>query len=154
MRPREHLGVLRLEVGERNRPALDLAAGSLAGQPQEHAARDRLLAGRKLGEGLLGEPGDGAADASGARVVGMAQPAAAAVLPELEQRRGEHGQGAGLALDVGDERVGQRRLDVQSRALGRAARRRAGARSARIGPTSTWFAASRSGRPGYAEQRP
>ena len=55
--------------------------------------------------GALGQPRDGAAHAAGLLVGAQAQRAAVAPLPELEQRRRQQRQRAGLALDVGDQRI-------------------------------------------------
>ena len=90
---------------------------------EPHAARRaRRPAGRvvELREGVLGEPRDGAVHAAGLLVGAVAQAAAVAALPQLEQRGRQQRQAARLALDVGDERVDELGLDAQPRALGRA----------------------------------
>ena len=111
----------RLELGERDPPALDGARGALGGEPQQHAARDGLLRpASSCAEGVLGEPRDRAAHAAGALVGGEPQAPPVAPLPELEQRGREQRQRARLALDVGHQRVGQLGLDAQAGALRRA----------------------------------
>ena len=68
--------------------------------------------------GALGEPGDRAAHAARALVGAQAQRAAVALLPQLEQRGRQQRQRAGLALDVGDQRVDELGLDAQAGAAG------------------------------------
>ena len=94
--------------------------------------------------GALGQPRDRAAHAAGLLVGGSARrrrPSRS--LPQLEQRGRQQRQRAGLALDVGDQRVDELRLDAQAGALraGSSIARRSSSR--RIGPTSTWLAPSR-----------
>ena len=60
-----------------------------------------------------------AADAAGPLVARERQRATVALAPEVEQRRREERQPAGLAGDVVDERVDERRLDLESDPLGR-----------------------------------
>ena len=111
--------VARLELGERDAPALDGALGALAREPHEHAARDGLLCVVEPLERVLGEPRHRRAHAADALVVGVAQAPAVAALPELEQRRGQQGQRAGLRLGVRHERVGELGFDAQARAVRR-----------------------------------
>jgi hypothetical protein len=68
--------------------------------------------------GALGQPGDGTVHAAGLVVGGEGEAVVLAPLPQLEQGGGQQRQRAGLALDVGDQRVGQRRLDAQPDAAG------------------------------------
>ena len=70
------------------------------------------------GVGALGEARDGAVDAAGLAIGGERERVVLPLLPELEQRRGQQGQRARLALDVVDERVGQLRLHPQPDAAG------------------------------------
>ena len=53
-------------------------------------------------------------------MVGQAQLAAVAALPELYERGRQQRKGAGLALDLGDQRPGQLRLDPHACVFGRA----------------------------------
>ena len=55
---------------------------------------------------------------AGLAVGAQAQPPPVALLPQLQQRRRKQRQGAGLAVDAGDERVGQLRFDQQAGAPG------------------------------------
>ena len=102
----------------------------------------RLLVGVEPLVGVLGQPRDGALDAAACarrRRGAGARPSRA--LPQLEQRGRQQRQRAGLALDVGEQRVDELRLDAQAGALRRALDR-AAQLVARIGPTSTWLAPS------------
>ena len=111
----EHLrDRVALELAEPGAAAHDGVALALAGQPQQDPPRQRPARGVEPLVGLLGQPRDGAADAAGLLVVGQPQRAAVAALPQLQQRRREQRQRAGLALDVGDERVDQLALDLQA----------------------------------------
>ena len=99
-------------------------------------------AGVELAVRLLGEPRDRAAHAARVLVGGVSQAPPVALLPELEQRGRQQRQRAGLALDVGHERVGELGLDAEAHArAGRSTASRSSSR--RIGVTSTWLAASR-----------
>ena len=110
----------RRTTARRPRPRRPAAAGSARA-----VSRWRRV---EPGVGALGEPGDRAVHAAGALVGAQAQRAAVAVLPQLEQRARQQRQAAGLALDVGDQRVAELRLDAAGRRGGRAARSRAAAR--------------------------
>jgi hypothetical protein len=74
--PRDELGdvgtALDLQLRERDPAAHDRAALALAlaGEPQQHVARQRLLGSIELHERLLGEPRDGTVDAPAPRVRG------------------------------------------------------------------------------------
>ena len=109
---RDDGGVLLVE---RDPPPHDRAVLVLVAQAQEQRARGGLLAGRERDEGVLGQPRDGALDAAETRVRRERQPLPVAPAPELQQRRREQRQRPRLALDVGHQRVGQLRLDDQSR---------------------------------------
>ena len=98
------------------RERLAVAAGD---EPEQDPARDRLLVVAERPERRLGVPADGAADAARPLVGGERQRPAVALAPEVEQRRREERQAAGLAGDVVDERVDERRLDLEPGPLGR-----------------------------------
>ena len=72
----------------------------------------------------------------------MAQPAPVPLPPELEQRSRQQRQRAWFVRDVRDERIGELRVDTQTGPeRGPSIARRSS--SGPMGPTSTWFAASR-----------
>ena len=64
--------------------------------------------------GALGQPRDRAVHAAGLLVGAHAQAPAVALLPQLEQRGRQQRQRAGLALDVGDQRIDELGLDAQA----------------------------------------
>ena len=101
------------------------ADAAVAREPQHDPPCLLALAGVEPLIRGFGEPRDRAADAAAPLVGGQVQALAVALLPELEQGRGQQRQRAGLPLDVGDQRVGQLRLDhepgVTSRQLDRPA---------------------------------
>ncbi len=68
--------------------------------------------------GALGDPGNGAAHPAGLAIRREGERVIASLLPQLEQRGGQQRQRTRLALDVGDQRIGQLRLDAQSDATG------------------------------------
>ena len=103
-----------VELGQRDPPALDRAAGVLGGEPQEHAARERLLVAIEPCEGVLGVACDRAAHAPGGLICGQPQPAPVAPLPQLEQRGREHRQRARLVLDVAHQRIGELGFHAQA----------------------------------------
>src|SRR5205823_14039473 len=90
--------------------ALALAGGD---QAKEDLARGRALCLVELIVGRLGEARDGAVDATGLLVRGHAEPAAAFVLPELDERRRKQWECGRLVGDFLDEGVDQRALDPQ-----------------------------------------
>jgi hypothetical protein len=114
---RDHPGdvaaALRVELGQRDPSPLDRATGPLGGEAYQRAPGHGPLRRVQLPVRLLGEPRDGAADAAGALVRGMAQAPAVPAPPELQQRGGQQRQRAGLALDVRHQGVGECRLDPQ-----------------------------------------
>ncbi len=86
---------------------------ALVGEPEQEAPRRLALAVVEPRVRLLGEPRDRAVDAA-RRAVGLVpEHPAATEPPQLEQRRREKRQRAGLPLDLGDERVDERRLDLE-----------------------------------------
>ena len=68
---------------------------------------------RRVARRLLGQPGDGAANATGTAVGVIAQQAPVPVAPQLEQRSGKQRQAAGLLGDIGDEGLDERALDLE-----------------------------------------
>ena len=111
---------LEVELGEGN-PAADegnLVAGLR--EPQKNPPRRLRLARTQAGVGLLGKPGDGPAHAAAALVGGRAQRAPVALPPQLDERRRKEREPTGLARHVGDERIGELRLDRQPRERRRA----------------------------------
>ena len=119
--PRDDVVVL---LGERDPAAHDRAALVLVAEAQQEPARGGLLRRVERDVGVLGEARDRALDAAAARVGRELQPPPVAPAPELEQRRREQRQRARLALDVGQQRVGQLRVHDEAgpprRALDRA----------------------------------
>ena len=97
----------------------DGVALALPGQPQQDPPGQPPARGVEPLVGLLGQPRDRPAHAPGLLVVGQAQRAAVAALPQLQQRRRDQRQRTGLALDVGDQRVDQLALDQQAGPAGR-----------------------------------
>ena len=67
-----------------------------AGEAQQHRARPQPLGRTEALVGVLGEARDRAADAAASLICLVAQGAALAPLPELDQGRGEQRQAAGL----------------------------------------------------------
>ena len=67
-----------------------------AGEAQQHRARPEPLGRTEALVGVLGEARDRAADAAASLIDLVAQGAAVAPLPELDQGRGEQRQAAGL----------------------------------------------------------
>jgi hypothetical protein len=111
---------LGLELREREAAALDAALGLHLGQPEEHRARERLLPRVEPAERLLREPRDRPEDAARGLVGREPQPPPVPALPELEQRRGQQRERAGLVLDVAHQRLDEVGLDVQADPLRRA----------------------------------
>src|SRR5262249_35217257 len=66
---------------------------------------------------LLGEPGHGAANATGAPVGLMAEETTVSVAPQLEERSGEERQTAGLAGHIPDEGLHKGGVDVEVRTV-------------------------------------
>ena len=110
---RDVLVAVGVELLERDAAADGAAAGVVAGQPQQDAARDGLLAHGQARVRRLGQARDRAAHAAGAPVAGQPQAAALAPLPQLEQRGRQQRQRAGLALDVGEQAVDELGLDAR-----------------------------------------
>ena len=96
-----------------------IAPPRLVGRRRNKRARRAPAARARADVRVLGQPRDRALDAAAARVGGQPQPAPVAPPPQLEQRRREQRQRAGLALDVGEQRVGELRLDGAARPAGR-----------------------------------
>ena len=106
------LVVVRVELCERYTAADD--RGCLAGAEAEHDRACRVLLLRvEPRVRLLGEPGNGAANATGAPVGLIAEKTAVSAAPQLEQRSGEERQAAGLVGDIADEGLYERALDLQ-----------------------------------------
>ena len=140
---------LELRKGARRRTA---SSPSDARQPGG-CGGGLLLLGREPVERLLGNPRNGSSDTAALSIRLEPQRPPVAVLPELDERRREQRQTAGLVHDVGDEGVDQRRLDARPalRDGSSIARRKS---SAFIGPTSTWFSARSAASVGRAANRP
>ena len=150
--PRDALAALRLELVQRDAAADDRSVLTLVGEAEQERARDLPLRRLEAAEGVLGQPRDRALDAARAAVGGELQLAAAALPPQLEQRRRQERERTGLARDVLDERVLELGLDAQpTRSAGRVIARRSSSRA--IGPTSTWFAPTRRASSGNSAQR-
>ena len=88
-------------------------------KPQEDRARRRLPTRVEAFESSLGEPGHGASDTAALSVRGRGQGRPIAHFPELQQRGREQRQRSRLFEDVGDQGMGQRRLDEEARPLRR-----------------------------------
>jgi hypothetical protein len=112
---------LALELGQGHAPAHDGVALALPGQARQDVARHLTAVGIEPLVGALGQPRDRTVDAARVLVRAEAQAAAVAVLPELEQRRGQQRQRTGLALDIGDQRIDEGRLKAPGRRGGRGA---------------------------------
>ena len=82
-------------------------------------SRDRLLIFTPVPVGGLGGAATAPCTPPMRSYASQLQRALLALLPEIEQRRGEQRQPTGLADDVADERLDQRRLDDETGALGR-----------------------------------
>ena len=126
-RGREHVRDLvvpvEVELGER-RPAAH-GAHRASPSPTRRSMIARTSGLRSLGDagvGRLGQARHRAVDAPGLAVGSQGQRAVLPLLPELEQRGRQQRQRAGLALHVGDQRVGELGLDAQARPARRAAR--------------------------------
>ena len=89
-----------------------------AGEAQQHRARPEPLGRTEALVGVLGKARDRAADAAASLIDPVAQGAAVAPLPELDEGRGEQRQAAGLLGDVTDQRRDQPRLDPEPRPPG------------------------------------
>jgi hypothetical protein len=110
---------LALELGEGRSPAHDGVALSLAREAQQDPPRDVPVLWIEPFVRALRQPGYRAVHAARLAVGVKAQAPPVALLPQLQQRRRQQWQRAGLPLDVGDQRVHQVRLDAQAGALGR-----------------------------------
>ena len=119
---REHVGhilvALQVELGERGAATHRRVALVLADQAQHQRAHEWLVLVRDAGVGALGEARDGAVHAAGFAIGSECERVVLPRLPELEQRRGQQGQRARLALDVVHQSVGQPRLHPQPHAAG------------------------------------
>ena len=113
--PRVIVGIELLAGRAPTREDLALAAGDEA---EQDPARDLLVVLAQRPEGRFRVAADRAANTSRPLVRGMGQGASVAVAPEVEQRRREKRQPARLAGDIIDERVDERRLDLEPRPLG------------------------------------
>jgi hypothetical protein len=92
---------------------------ALVGKPEQEPSRRVALVVVEPRVRLLGEPCDCTFDTT-RRAVGLVpEHAAASEPPQLEQRCREQRQGAGLPLDLGNERVDERRLDLEPGERGR-----------------------------------
>ena len=109
-----------LDLLSRKPKALDPALDLHLGQPQEHRPGDGLLSLVEPAEAVLGKARDRAAHPAGVLVGREAQMPPVASLPELEQRRGQQWQLAGLVLDVVHERLDELGLHDEADALRRA----------------------------------
>ena len=116
--PRDPLAALRLELVQRHAPADDRPVLALVGEAEQERARDLPLRRLQAAERVLGEPRDRAFDAARAAVGGELQLAAAALPPQLEQRRRQQRERTGLPRDVLDEGVLEVGLDAQADPLG------------------------------------
>ena len=115
----EHLRGARraLELGERDAPAHGGVALADPGQPHEDRPRARLLLparGRRRRARPAARPRRGRRPRGRRR---EREALAVALLPQLEQRGREQRQRTGLAPDVGDQRVDERGVGAQARAL-------------------------------------
>ena len=112
-------------------------------EPQHDAARDLLVGGGELLEGLLGEARNRAAHATHRPVGVVPQRTAVACGPELEQCGLEQRQRAGCTGRVGDERIDEPALHLEPRpAAGTSIARANSSRSSER--TNTWLWLSRS----------
>ena len=111
--------VLGVELLARHAPPRERLALAARDEPEQDPARDPLFVVGQRPERRLGVSADGSADAARPLVGGERQRTTVAFAPEVEQRRREERQPAGLARDVVDERVDERRLDFESDPLGR-----------------------------------
>jgi hypothetical protein len=116
---RDPLVVVGVELVACCAPARDRFTAAAVDEPEQNPARHLLLIVAERGEGGLGMASDGASNASRALVGGERERVVFAFAPEVEQRRREERKAAGLAGDIVDERVHERRLDLETRALGR-----------------------------------
>ena len=115
---RRILVALEIQLGERRPPAHGRVRLPLPDQTQHDRPHQRTVRLGNTVVGALGEPGDGAAHSAGLVVRREGEGVVVSLLPQLEQRGGQQRQRARLAVHVGDQRVGQLRLDAQSDAAG------------------------------------
>src|SRR5262249_57482048 len=86
-------------------------------EPEEHPSRDFLLVHAERPEGGLGVTADRAAHPSSPDVGGERQRVVLTFAPQIEQRRREQRQSAGLTGNLVDQRIGQRRPDLAAGSL-------------------------------------
>ena len=101
------------ELVERDAATHYGVALAFAGQPQEDPASELAVVGFEPLVGALGQPRHRTVHAARAFIRADLQVPAFAVLPQLEQRRRQQGQGARLALDVGEQHLHEIGLEPQ-----------------------------------------
>ena len=134
--------VLGVELGACHPPSRRrLVVAARGDEPQQDPAPGVAVLVGQRPKCRLRMPRDRAPDAAGLLVRSERQRPAVAAQPEVDERGREQRQAAGLAGDVVDERVDQRRLDVEPCAL-----RGALDRPAQLGSASAGRAGRGSGR--------
>ena len=108
------LVAIRVELGERNAPANHGVPIARPREAQHHGSGDGLLLRGEPAVRLFGETGDGAADTARLDVRIQTDRSPVASLPEFQERRREQRQCARLVADLGDERLRQRGLDMDT----------------------------------------
>ena len=109
------LAAVEVELGQRHLAPHGRLRLALPGEPHEDVARGRGLAGAQALVGGLRQPGDRAAHAARPVVGGDGEPVPGAALPQLEQRRRQQRQAAGLAGGVLDQAGDELGLDGEPR---------------------------------------
>src|SRR4051794_12259906 len=101
-----------LELGERDAAAHNGLALALAREPKQNPARDDPARRLESLVGAVRKPRHGAVHTAGVLVCAQMKVPTVAPLPQLEQRRGQQRQPAGLTLDVFDQRLRQLLIDL------------------------------------------